>query len=307
MNLQNIIRQHIAAIRALLVLTVLTGIAYPLVIWAIAMLPGLNDKANGSIITAGGKPVGSSLIGQLFTDSNGNPIPKYFQSRSSAAGAGYDPLNTSASNLGPESIVDTPADPALLAQGKKPADAGFKASLLTTVCTNSQSTGQLEGVDGARPFCTGDGVGAVLSVIGPPDAHGNVVSPSRVISVNEPCSTKQPPFLNAYEGVKVECATYGEDYTTGQIVPIRGAASADSAVPADAVTASGSGLDPNISPAYADVQVNRVAKARGVSPDQVRAALADNTEGRDLGFMGEPRVNVLQLNLELDQKYPAKS
>jgi K+-transporting ATPase ATPase C chain len=110
-----------------------------------------------------------------------------------------------------------------------------------------------------------------------------------------------------YEGVKVECAKFGEDYSIGQIVPIRGAASADPVVPADAVSASGSGLDPDISPSYADLQVNRVAKARGVSPEQVRAAVADNTDGRDLGFMGEPRVNVLQLNLELDQKYPAKS
>ncbi|MCW2516706.1 MAG: kdpC [Mycobacterium sp.] len=307
MKLQNVIRQHVAAIRALLVLTVITGIAYPLVIWAVAMLLGLNDKANGSIITAGGKPVGSSLIGQLFTDSDGNPIPKYFQSRPSAAGAGYDPMATSASNLGPESIVDTPADPSQLKPGGDPADAGFKPGLLTTVCSRSAAVGALESVDGARPFCTGGGVGAVLSVIGPRDAQGNVVNPTRVISVNEPCSTKQPPFLDLYEGVKVECAEFGDDYSAGQIVPIRGAATADPAVPADAVTASGSGLDPNISPAYADLQVNRVAKARGVSPDQVRVALADNTEGRDLGFMGEPRVNVLQLNLELDQKYPAKS
>ncbi|MDP9117278.1 MAG: potassium-transporting ATPase subunit C, partial [Actinomycetota bacterium] len=237
----------------------------------------------------------------------GNPIPKYFQSRPSAAGAGYDPLSTSASNLGPESIVDTPSDPALLAQGEKPAAAGFKASLLTTVCTNSQSTGQLEGVDGARPFCTGGGVGAVLSVIGPRDAGGNVVHPTKVVSVNEPCSTNQPPFVRIYEGVKVDCATFGEDYTIGQIVPIRGAAAADPAVPADAVTASGSGLDPNISPAYADLQVARIAKARAVSTELIRTAIQDNTYGRDLGFLGEPRVNVLQLNLELDQKYPAKS
>ena len=307
MNPKNVIRQHVAALRALLVLTVITGIAYPLVIWAIAQIPGLHDKAEGSILSVNGQPVGSSLIGQAFTDKDGNPIPKYFQSRPSDAGAGYDPLATSASNLGPESIVDTPADPAALAQGKKPADAGFKASLLTTVCSNSASVGTLEAVDGARPFCTGGGVGAVLSMIGPRDAGGNVVHPTKVVSVNEPCAAKQPPFLNVYEGVKVQCATFGDDYTIGQIVPIRGAAPADPAVPADAVTASGSGLDPNISPAYADLQVNRVAKARAVNADQIRTAIADNTYGRDLGFLGESRVNVLQLNLELDQKYPAKS
>jgi len=128
-----------------------------------------------------------------------------------------------------------------------------------------------------------------------------------VVSVNQPCSTIKAPFLDTYEGVKVDCAKFGDDYTLGQIVPIRGAAAADPAVPADAVTASGSGLDPNISPAYADLQVGRVAKARAISADLIRAAIRDNTDGRDLGFLGEPRVNVLQLNLELDQKYPAKS
>jgi potassium-transporting ATPase KdpC subunit len=90
-------------------------------------------------------------------------------------------------------------------------------------------------------------------------------------------------------------------------VPIRGSAPADPAVPADAVTASGSGLDPHISIAYADLQVNRVAKARGLSPDQIRQAVAAHTDGRWLGFLGEPTVNVLQLNLALDQTYPAKS
>ena len=107
--------------------------------------------------------------------------------------------------------------------------------------------------------------------------------------------------------MRVECAKFGEDYSIGQIVPIRGAAPADPAVPADAVTASGSGLDPHISPAYADLQVNRVAKARGVSPDQVRELVLANQDGRVLGFIGEARVNVLQLNIALDQKYPAKS
>lgn len=291
MNFTNLLRQHWAALRALLVLTVILGIAYPVFIWLVAQIPGLRDGANGSIIEVDGKTLGSSLIGQSFTDVDGNPLPQYFQSRPSAAGDGYDPMATSASNLGPESIVDTPDKP----------------SLLTLVCQRSAAVGELEGVDGRRPFCTGGGVGAVLSVIGPRDARGNVVHPTKVVSVNEPCDTAQTPFVDTYEGVRVECAKLGDDYSLGQIVPIRGSAPADPAVPADAVTASGSGLDPNISPAYADIQIARVAKARGVAEDQIRQAVADNSAGRTLGFLGEPRVNVLELNLELDEKYPATS
>ncbi|WP_059017073.1 potassium-transporting ATPase subunit C [Mycobacterium sp. M26] len=287
--MNSLIRQHWAALRALLVLTVILGIGYPLFIWLVAQIPGLQHKADGSIVEVNGKPVASSLIGQSFTDANGNPLPQYFQSRPSAAG--YDPLTTGASNLGPESIVDQPDKP----------------SLLTQVCTRSKAIGELEGVDGARPFCTGDGVGAVLSVIGPRDARGAVVHPTEVISVNEPCDTTARPFLDTYEGVRVQCAKAGEDYAAGQIVPIRGAAPADPAVPADAVTASGSGLDPNISPAYAQLQVNRVAKVRGVSAEAVRTLVAQYTEGRTLGFFGEPRVNVVQLNIALDEKYPLKS
>jgi K+-transporting ATPase ATPase C chain len=307
MTFSNFVRLHWAALRALLVLTVITGLAYPLFVWAVAQLPGLRDHAEGSILTADGKPVGSRLIGQPYTGKDGNPLPQYFQSRPSAAGAGYDPTSSGGSNLGPESIVDTPADPSQLAGGASAPDAGFKPSLLTTVCSRSAAVGTLEGIDGSRPFCTGGGVGAVLSVIGPRDAHGNVVHPTRVVSVNEPCGSTPAPFLTLYEGVRVECAKYGDDYSIGQTVPIRGAAPAKPAVPADAVTAGGSGLDPNISPAYADIQVARVAKARRVSPDQIRELVAQNRSGRALGFFGEPCVDVLQLNLQLDHRYPVTS
>jgi len=305
MNFSNTLRQHWAALRALLVFTVILGLGYPLLIWLVTFIPGLHDKAEGSIITAGGKPVGSKLIGQLFTDDKGNPLPRYFQSRPSAAGNnGYDPTSSGGSNLGPESVVDTPGDPAQLAAGKSASDAGFKPSLLTQVCSRSAGVGQLEGVDGSRPFCTGGGVGAVLSVIGPRDSRGNVPSPTRVVSVNEPCSPAHRPFLDLYEGVRVECAKFGEDYSHGLMVPVRGAAPADPQVPADAVTASASGLDPHISTAYADIQVARVAKARHVSPDQIREVVAQNRADRALGFFGEPTVNVLQLNLQLDHRYP---
>ncbi|OBJ11535.1 potassium-transporting ATPase subunit C [Mycobacterium sp. 1465703.0] len=307
MTLSNFVRLHWAALRTLLVLTAITGLAYPLFIWVVAQLPGLRDHAEGSILTAGEKPVGSRLIGQAFTDKDGNPLPQYFQSRPSAAGSGYDPMSSGGSNLGPESIVDTPADPAQLAAGKSASDAGFKPSLLTTVCSRSAAVGKLEGVDGSRPFCTGGGVGAVLSVIGPRDGRGNVIHPTRVVSVNEPCGSTSAPFVTLYEGVRVECAKFGEDYSIGQTVPIRGAAPAQPAVPADAVTAGGSGLDPDISPAYADLQVARVAKVRHVSADQVRELIARNQSGRELGFFGEPRVNVLQLNLQLDHRYPVTS
>ncbi|KKF01354.1 potassium-transporting ATPase subunit C [Mycolicibacterium obuense] len=291
MTISNLVRQHWAALRALLVLTVILGLVYPVVIWLIAQLPGLSNKADGSVLTVNGQQVGSSLIGQSFTDSDGNPLPQYFQSRPSAAGDGYDPMATSATNLGPESIVDVPDKP----------------SLLTTVCSRSKAIGELDGVDGSRPFCTSGGVGAVLSVFGPRDPTGNVVDPTRVVSVNEDCGSVAAPFLDTYEGVRVECAKAGEDYAAGQIVPIRGDAPADPAVPADAVTASGSGLDPHISPAYADLQIARVAQARGVSADQIRTLVADHTSGRTLGFFGEPRVNVLDLNLALDEQYPARS
>jgi K+-transporting ATPase ATPase C chain len=293
MRLPAWIAQHLAALRALLVITVLTGIIYPLVVLGIAQLPGLKDKADGSLVKSGDTPVASSIVGQNFTDKDGNPLVQYFQTRPSSAGAsGYDPTATAASNLGPESIVDTLPDPS------KKGDTG-KPSLLTEVCSRSLAIGKLEGVDGSRPFCTGDGVGAVLGVFYRDGSTGPV---TRVVSLNQECPTV--PFLASYQGVRVECATFGEDYSKAVVTAIRGDAPSSPTVPSDAVTASGSGLDPQVSVAYAKLQAPRVAKARGIPLATVQQLIDKYTTGRALGFMGQPAVNVVQLNIELDQQHP---
>jgi len=279
MRLPSWLAQHLAALRALLVLTVLCGLIYPLALVAVGRLPGLDNRADGSLITVADKTVGSRLIGQSFTDKDGNPDPKYFQSRPSAAGDGYDPTATAASNLGPESVVDKPDAP----------------SLLTQVCARSLAVGKREGVDGSRPYCTADGVGAVLAVFYRDGLTGPV---TRVVSVNQAGA----PFVATYDGVTVESAKPGEDYVAlgGIVTPIRGTAPAKPVVPADAVTASASGLDPDISPAYAALQVPRIARERGLSEAAVRTLVREYTDDRALGFLGEPGVNVLELNLALD-------
>ena len=192
-------RQLWAAVRAMLVATLVLGVLYPLVITGIAQViaPG---RADGSQVHADGQVVGSTLIGQSFTDEDGDPLPQYFQSRPSSSD--YDGAASGGSNLGPNS-----PELADLIRQRRAEVAAF------------------------------NGV--------PPDE-----------------------------------------------------------VPADAVTASASGLDPAISPAYAAIQVDRVARERGVSRDRVAALLEGATVGRDLGFIGAPYVNVLELNLALDRDLP---
>ncbi|MEO3889899.1 potassium-transporting ATPase subunit C [Nonomuraea sp. B5E05] len=272
------VRQHLAALRALLVLTAVTGLIYPLAATGLAQAL-FNGNANGSLVEKDGKVIGSALIGQSFTDAGGKPVRTYFQSRPSAAGDGYDPTSTSASNLGPEDVVDVLPVPGTKDEGKR--------SLLTQVCARSKAVGELEGVSGARPYCTPDGVGAVLKVF-----------PDRAVSVNQACPAT--PFVTAYQGLKVECARPGEDYAAGKTVPVRGKAGTP-AVPSDAATASASGLDPHISLAYAELQAPRVAKERGLHQTRVEQLIKEHTAGRALGFMGEPAVNVLELNLALDR------
>ena len=180
------------AIVLLLVLTVITGVIYPLVVTGVAQL-AFPTQAAGSILVRDGKSVGSSLIGQSFSD------PKHFWSRPSAtAPQPYNGLASGGSNLGP-------LNPAL--------------------------------TDGIK---------------------------SRMDALRAADPTNQGP------------------------------------IPIDLVTASGSGLDPDISLAAAYYQAPRVARERGLQPQAVLALIAAHARGRWLGILGEPRVNVLDLNLALD-------
>ncbi|MET8630985.1 K(+)-transporting ATPase subunit C [Kitasatospora sp. NPDC004669] len=202
------VRTHFTALRALLVLTVILGIAYPLLVTGISQV-AFSDKANGSIVKSDGKEVGSSLLGQNFNlpkkapdDPKEDPVPdpKWFQPRPSAAGTGYDPSSSGASNLGPNSD-----------------------DLLKAVNDRRAAVAAFDGVDPAS-------------------------------------------------------------------------------VPVDALTASGSGLDPHISVAYAKEQVNRVAKERNLPVETVAKLVDQYTEGRSLGFLGQEGVNVVLLNKAISEQ-----
>jgi K+-transporting ATPase ATPase C chain len=196
MNRLTLGRQWWVAIRAMLVFTVVLGIAYTALITGVGQLIA-PAQANGSVVKADGRVVGSSLIGQSFTDKKGNALPEWFQSRPSAAGDGYDATASSASNYGPEN-----------------------KDLIAAVKERRETVAASDGV-----------------------------SPS--------------------------------------------------SVPVDALTASGSGLDPDISPAYALEQVDRVATVRGLSEGVVHRLVESRIEGREAGYLGEKTVDVLELNIAL--------
>jgi K+-transporting ATPase ATPase C chain len=170
--------------------TLLLGVIYPLVITAVAQVV-FKDKANGQIRYRNGEAIGSRIIGQPFTAA------KYFHSRPSAAGNGYDASNSSGTNLGP---------------------------------TNQKLIDRIQ-------------------------------ADAKALHEENPV---QP-------------------------------------VPVDLITTSASGLDPEISPAAAEFQVPRIARERGLPESTVRDLVQKHTAQRDLGLLGEARVNVLELNLALDE------
>jgi K+-transporting ATPase ATPase C chain len=258
-------RQLVPALLAMLAFTVITGLAYPLVVTGIAQV-GLKDKANGSLVRRGGRVVGSTLIGQSFTDAEGNPLPQYFQSRPSAAAgasgktaAGYDPTLSSGSNLGP-------TNPLLI---------GFVPGLNTVSRTGDPSRTN-PFANRADPFCV------------PTDPKGNPVS--RPAAGQRYARNRDGSFVCDANTVPERVQAYRQ---------LNGLP-ADAPVPVDAVTASGSGLDPDISLANARLQALRVARARRRPLSAVLALVDAHQSGRTLGVLGETTVNVVGLNLALD-------
>jgi potassium-transporting ATPase KdpC subunit len=249
-------RQLITALIVVVVMTVGLGLVYPLVVTGFAQV-AFPNKANDSIVKVDGKAVGSSLLGQGFTDKDGNPIAKYFQSRPSAAGAGYDALSSSASNLGP-------SNPNLI---------GNIPGVAISTKTNPYATP-------SDPYCV---------PVQATDKAGNDITDKAGNPVYE--KNKDGSYVCNSNTVPERVLAYRQLNGLGPNVK----------VPVDAVTASASGLDPDISIANADMQAPRVAKARNLPIATVMAQVKAHTAGRDLGFLGEKAVNVLELNLALDK------
>ena len=290
-----------AALRALLVLTVLARPRLP------ARSSGWSRRspacgpaptARSSRPTA--RPSAAALIGQSFTDSDGNPLPQYFQSRPSAAGDGYDPTATSASNLGPESIVDTLADPARQGRrrrqaepahpGLRPQPGGRRARRCRRRPAVLHRRRRRRGARGVRPARRA--------------RHRR--RSTRVVSLNQ-AVPRPTPFLDHLRGRdgRVRQVRRG---LRDRADRARSAATrpADPAVPADAVTASGSGLDPHICPAYADLQVDPGGQGPRPEPGQVRQLVA-GTPTAARSASSASRRSTCSSSTSRSTAYPAKA
>ena len=257
-------RQLITGLLMTVVLTVILGFVYPLAVAGISQLT-MSKRANGSLVKENGKVVGSSLIGQNFTDKDGKPLVQYFQLRPSKAGDGYDALASGGSNYGP-------SNPNLI--GNVPGVVtGDDGKLLQK---NIYATA-------ADPYCV---------PVQATDSNGNDVTDA----------AGNPVYQKDKDGSYV-CDPNTVPERTMAYRAFNGLAPGTK-VPVDAVTASGSGLDPQISPANARLQAARVANARGLTVDQVTSLISQHTQGRQWGVLGEQTVNVLELNLALDRLAP---
>jgi K+-transporting ATPase ATPase C chain len=260
-------RQLVTGLLMTVVLTVLLGFAYPLVVSGISQVT-MSKRANGSLVKENGKIVGSSLIGQSFTDADGNPLVQYFQSRPSNAGDGYDALASSGSNLGP-------SNPKLI--GNVPGVVfGDDGKLLKT---NIYATP-------TDPYCV---------PVQATDKDDNDVTDAAGNAVYE--KNKDGSYVCDPNTVPERTLAYRS---------LNGLAS-NVKVPVDAVTSSGSGLDPQITVANARLQAARVSRARKITVEQVTSLIAAHTQGRQFGVLGEQTVNVLELNLALDKLAPVVS
>jgi len=254
-------RQVVRSLVMFVLVTVAAGIVYPLVVTGAANV-AFSHQANGSLVHRAGRLVGSSLLGQSFTDAEGNPLPQYFQPRPSATSpTPYNGDASGASNLGPTN----------------PLLVGFIPGVTTYRQDGS--------VGPDNPYATRTDPYCV-----PTDPEGNPI-----VVVNPPA--RQRYARTARGGFVCDPETIPERamaYRRFNGMPPR------ATVPVDAVTASGSGLDPEISVANALDQAMRVARARRLSLTSVLDLVHRYTEGRQLGFLGEEGVNVLELNLALD-------
>jgi K+-transporting ATPase ATPase C chain len=281
-----------ASIAATIILGIICCGIYPLAVWCIGHVLFPN-QAYGSLVKKDGTPttddqqaVGSALIGQNFS------APGYFHPRPSAAGAGYDATSSGGSNLGPLSdklingLTTSPTPPAT-----QPAESltfdGIRLRTIHYAVDNNIDFKLYHAVYVKQP----DGTVTLQRKEEVPlktfqDAQGNLNDIALVDAFPHPVLGSDAP-----------------DYSRTVLI----AGDFSTLIPGDAVTASGSGLDPHISPANAKLQIGRVAAARKISPDEVQKLIDAHTDQPNLGVLGDPGVNVLMLNLALDVKAPLPS
>ena len=276
-----------ASIAFTVTLGIVACIVYPAVVYFLAqtIFPG---QANGSLVKKDGtmttkdeEAVGSALLGQNFS------APGYFHPRPSAAGAGYDPTSSGGTNLGPlsDKLVNGATTPATTQPTTQPESLAFDGIRLRTIhyaVDNGISfklyhAAYVKHDDGSVTLEKKDQV--PLSQFQNRDGSLNDVA-------------LVDAFPHPTNGADVP------DYTRVVLI----AADFSTPIPGDAVTASGSGLDPHISIDNALLQAQRVADARKMPVEQVKTLITKYTEGPDWGILGDPGVNVLKLNLALDNR-----